>query len=70
MKGELLPYINVSAVVAAVDTLIALLDCGNPRVEVAAARTILAVSNKFIEDDLKERVSLLESQFSRGLKRR
>ena len=69
MKGRPLPYIDVTAVVAAVDKLIALLDCGNPRVEVATARTILALSNKLIEDDLKARVSLLESAFSERLKR-
>lgn len=69
MKGKPLPHIDVSAVVAAVDTLIALLGCGNPSVEVAAARTILALSNKFSEDDLKMRVSLLESRLFGGLKR-
>ncbi len=69
VEGESLPHVNVSAVVAAVEKLIALLDCGNPRVEVSAARTILALSNKFIEDDLKRRDSLLESKLHGALRR-
>lgn len=68
-EGEPLPHVNVSAVIAAVETLIALLDCGNPRVEVSAARTILALSNKFIEDDLKRRVNVLESRLRGALRR-
>ena len=69
VKGEPLMLVDASAVVAAVGKLIALLDCGNPRVEVAAARTILALSNKFIEDDLKARVNHLESRLHGTLRR-
>ena len=69
VEGATLPHVDVSAVVEAVCKLKALLNCGNPRVEVSAARTILQLSNKFIEDDLKERVSLLESGLCGRLKR-
>jgi hypothetical protein len=69
VEGSAFPHIDVSAVVEAVNTLKALLNCGNPRVEVSAARTILELSNKFIEDDLKERVNLLESGLCGRLKR-
>lgn len=69
LKVELLPLVDASAVEEAVSRLKALLDCGNPRVEVAAARTILALSSRFIEDDLKARVSLLESGLRKGGKR-
>lgn len=68
--GKPLPHIDVSAVVAAVDTLLTLLNCDNPHIEVKAARTILRLLNKLIEDDLKARVSLLEGAFSGRLKRR
>ena len=69
MKGTALPHIDIAAVVAAVSTLKSLLNCGNPRVEVAAALTILALSNKFIEDDIKARVSVLESRLRGRLER-
>ncbi len=66
MKGAVIPHVDVTAVVMAVSTLRALLDCGNPRVEIAAARMILNLSNRLIEDDLKARVSLLESRLLGG----
>jgi hypothetical protein len=61
VKTEPLMIVDASAMVEAVSKLVALLNCGNPRVEVTAAHMILALSNRFIEDDLKARVSLLES---------
>ena len=69
MKGTALPHVDIAAVVAAVTTLKSLLSCGNPRIEVAAARTILSLSNRFIEDDIKARVSVLESELCGGLKK-
>ena len=69
VKGDPLASIDPSAVVSAVRTLEEMLDCESRRVEVAAARTILELSNRFIKDDLKARVSLLESRCRSALRR-
>jgi hypothetical protein len=69
VKGTALPHVEITAVAAAVNTLKSQLNCGNPRTEVAAARRILALSNRFIEDDIKARISVLESRLRGRLKR-
>lgn len=60
ISDPLAPY--VLAVPLAVKKLRAQLHCGNPRVEVMAARAILSLSNKLIERDIKRRVEALEKE--------
>ena len=57
------------AVVAAVEKLVALLRCCNPRAEVQAACTIPSLSNRLVGRDLKARIDALEKGLSGALRR-